>query len=260
MGINLYYIFSGRLKKFALPFAILYYLLRANSYLLMLNLVEKLLKKPQDILLQANTGKMSSNDIFKTFLIIIICSILYGMSVGSFVGGEQILFAGAKMPILFLGTLIVCFLLMYISCAILIKGTTMLSTAQMTLVAICISTIILVGFSPIVWIFSISLPYPSYVSYLFLVMTAVLSVAIGGVVSIVYLYKGLKTDGRSKVARLIFIWFIVYAFVGGQMVWLLRPWVGNSADVEGKFSFARNFRGNIYEAIINALIALFKGG
>ena len=27
------------------------------------------------------------------------------------------------------------------------------------------------------------------------------------------------------------------------MVWLLRPWVGDSADVEGKFSFARNLKG-----------------
>jgi hypothetical protein len=52
-------------------------------------------------------------------------------------------------------------------------------------------------------------------------------------------------------------WVIVFALVGAQMGWVLRPFIGNPAQ---KFDWFRVRRSNFFEAVLNALDTLLTGG
>ena len=62
-------------------------------------------------------------------------------------------------------------------------------------------------------------------------------------------------DATSTRARMVFnIWVIVFALVGGQMSWVLRPFIGHPGQ---PFEFFRERGGNFFIAVFKALAALF---
>jgi hypothetical protein len=67
-------------------------------------------------------------------------------------------------------------------------------------------------------------------------------------------------EGQSlgRHTRSVFTcWIIVFALVGAQMGWVLRPFIGNPAL---PFSWFRERRSNFFEAVLNSISALFTGG
>jgi hypothetical protein len=52
-------------------------------------------------------------------------------------------------------------------------------------------------------------------------------------------------------------WVIVFAIVGAQMGWVLRPFIGNPAQ---EFTWFRARKSNFFEAVLNAIGTLFTGG
>jgi hypothetical protein len=52
-------------------------------------------------------------------------------------------------------------------------------------------------------------------------------------------------------------WVIVFALVGAQMGWVLRPFIGNPAQ---EFEWFRERKSNFFEAVLNALDTLLTGG
>jgi hypothetical protein len=101
---------------------------------------------------------------------------------------------------------------------------------------------------------SLSIPIPSYPGYLFLVLLMVFLIAFAGVIGVVQLYRGLRRYVEPRhLVRLTLFWFMIYHFVGGQMAWLLRPFVGHTFEVRGVFSIWRYFEGNIYEAVFKVI-------
>ncbi len=211
-------------------------------------IVDSLLKKPAEYC--EKTG--GRHGTIHLLAVTIATSFAYGISTGSYLAGEQIWLAGLKMSILFLGTFLIGFPLFYIFAELTIQ-TRIHNLFKASLYSIAVTTTCLAAFAPINFFLSISLPF-SYHTYLFLVLFMVLLIALSGIIGVVQLYRGLRTMALDKHAlvKLIIAWFFIYHFIGGQMGWLLRPFVGSSADIRGNFSIWRNLEGNIYEAIINA--------
>lgn len=66
-----------------------------------------------------------------------------------------------------------------------------------------------------------------------------------------------SVEGSPSVAFAIFrVWVLVFAVVGAQMSWVLRPFIG-SPDLE--FSWFRDRSGNFFQAVFQMLFMLFKG-
>jgi hypothetical protein len=62
----------------------------------------------------------------------------------------------------------------------------------------------------------------------------------------------------GRHTRLVFsCWVIVFALVGAQMGWVLRPFIGNPAQ---EFDWFRERKSNFFEAVLNAIGTLFTGG
>jgi hypothetical protein len=67
-------------------------------------------------------------------------------------------------------------------------------------------------------------------------------------------------EGQSlgRHTRSVFTcWVIVFALVGAQMGWVLRPFIG---DPTLEFSWFRERKSNFFEAVLNAISTLFTGG
>jgi hypothetical protein len=55
--------------------------------------------------------------------------------------------------------------------------------------------------------------------------------------------------------RIFRVWLVAYAVVGGQMGWLLRPFIGNPA---APFTWFRAREGSFFLAVLAHVIGLFK--
>lgn len=226
----------------------------------MIGTVDILLQRPEALHVEIAERAARPRRAFALLGVTVAGTALFGAAVGSYIGGGQILHAAVKMPILFLGTLGVTLPLMHVAAAIFGTGYTFSQTALLCLTSIALTGTILGGTAPVMMLFALSAPYPSYNSYLWLVLLMVACIALAGGVSVAALHRGMRAAARSgaDVLRTIACWLVVYHFVGGQMAWLLRPFVGDNRDVFGGFSLERNLQGNIYEGIVNAFLAALR--
>ena len=67
-------------------------------------------------------------------------------------------------------------------------------------------------------------------------------------------------EGQSlgRHTRSVFrCWVIVFALVGAQMGWVLRPFIGNPML---EFTWFRERKSNFFEAVLNSISTLFTGG
>jgi len=118
------------------------------------------------------------------------------------------------------------------------------------------ASIILGAFTPIVLFFVLSDS-----SYAFMKILHVAIMGIAAVTGLITMYCALaqvceKSQIYPKIAIHIFrVWMLVFAVVGLQMVWNLRPFVGNK---DQPLEFVRkNREGNFYQAVTLAVRDMF---
>ncbi len=61
--------------------------------------------------------------------------------------------------------------------------------------------------------------------------------------------------GQGSNARILRIWFVIYAIVGTQLAWGLRPFTGE----KGVFILLRPIEGNFYLAVVDMVKVLVSG-
>jgi hypothetical protein len=68
----------------------------------------------------------------------------------------------------------------------------------------------------------------------------------------------MKQPTSDRAVRSVFAcWMVVFALVGAQMGWVLRPFIGSP---NLPFTLFRERKSNFFQAVINALEGLFSGG
>ena len=76
---------------------------------------------------------------------------------------------------------------------------------------------------------------------------------ISGIVGVIFLSQGMRAvsgdrkEGRKARRNLLWLWMITYAFVGTQMAWILRPFIGSPTM---KFELFRQLGGNFYANVL----------
>ncbi|MFL6552752.1 MAG: hypothetical protein ACJ8LV_05260 [Chthoniobacterales bacterium] len=125
-----------------------------------------------------------------------------------------------------------------------------------------IAAIILAGFAPLtlfVWFNAPPLESKGVIlGHSVMLLTHVFVIALAGVIANRRLLGLLrKMSGSDKVARaVLFSWLAGNLFLGAQIAWTLRPFIGSPRLV---IEFLRSdpLRGNFYEAVWRALRHLF---
>ena len=197
---------------------------------------------------------------------LVVCTIvfgaMYGAVLGSWHGARLAFYVAIKVPLLLLSTAVVTALFNWIIAAILGLPMRMRQTFALTLVPLAITAIVAASLAPIAWFFTASLPGPSPTqrtlhNVLYLVHTML--VAAGGLAGTMMLRRVLVDVCSGDVARarrIRFAWTLVYAIVGGEMAWMLRPFVG-SVYLPVVFLRPDALHGNVYEFVLTDILPHF---
>jgi hypothetical protein len=159
----------------------------------------------------------------------------------------QVLSSAVKLPLLFLATLVVCSPTLYFFNLIFGSNQSLTQNFSLILTGITVTAVLLLSFAPIVLFFLLTTSH-----YQFFKLLNVGVFAISGLVGVRFLSRGMRlvsASGRDLVrarANVIRLWILVYAFVGSQMAWTLRPFIG--APAMG-FELFRQLGGNFYANI-----------
>jgi len=234
-------------------------------------------------------------------VLIILLGVTYGLCMGAFAlmrtagpAYMQVSASMAKVPFLFLLTLIITFPSLYVFNALVGSRLRFLSVLRLLIAATSVTLAVLASFGPIVAFFSVSTT-----SYPFMVLLNVAMFSVAGLLGMGFLLQTLhrmsrideairrrpvepifdETGGTPLTAtsepvarelsplempsgqllgghvKTVFrCWMIVFALVGSQMSWVLRPFIGNPDE---PFTWFRSRQSNFFEAVWHAMINLF---
>lgn len=176
---------------------------------------------------------------------------LYGAVMGSSHSLWQTLSSGIKLPILFLATLFVCVPSLYFFSLLFGSNQSLRQSLSVILTAITVTAILLLSCAPITLFFLLTTS-----QYQFFKLLNVAIFAISGLMGVVFLYQGIKvvsgseTEGANMRKWVLIMWMFVYAFVGSQMAWTIRPFIGAPGT---PFEVFRQLGGNFYSNVLWSL-------
>lgn len=190
---------------------------------------------------------------------LIICSSLFFAVYGAIIGSSHSLAQAAssavKLPALYLITLIICFPTLYFFNVLFGSKKTFGQHFAMLLTAVSVISVLLFSFAPITLFFLISSS-----NYQFYKLLNVAVFSITGFIGIKFLYQGMRsmakedTEGVETRMSVLRFWLILYAFVGTQLAWTLRPFFGSP---KAPFELFRHLQGNFYLDIAQAIGEIF---
>jgi len=173
---------------------------------------------------------------------------LYGLVMGSYHGVAQAIASGIKVPVVFYLSLLICFPAFYIIQTILGSKLKLLPMISVILSGFSLTAAIMVSFSPIVIIFLLTGS-----NYYFLQLLHIAVFVVSGVFGMKTVIDALKYSCEKRniyphtgVVVLRF-WLVILAFVGIQLAWNFRPFLGDRGQ---PFQLFRHYEGNFYAALI----------
>lgn len=181
----------------------------------------------------------------------------FGAVAGAYSGPAQALSAGIKLPFLFFATFVICFPAFYIVQVLVGSRLRLQQVVVLVVGALALTSILLAALVPITGFFLIS-----GANYYF---QHLLNIAIAGVAGLFGMYA--LHDGLSvvcekrgvyprKALTIMRAWALLFAFVGIQLAWNLRPFLG---DQNRPFRVFGEYQGNFYTAILYAANKLLQG-
>lgn len=191
-------------------------------------------------------------------ILIFLATFIYGAIMGSYNGLAQAFSSGIKLVFLILLTLSICFPSFYLVQLLLGSKMKLRQLIVILLGGFVMLTTILVAFAPIVLFFQLSLS-----PYAFLQLLHFLVFAFAGIWSMRIVVETLKMACEKKniypkIGLTIFrVWLFILAFVGIQLSWNLRPFIGTK-DMPFEI-FRENTQTNIYATLIGSIGKLFTG-
>jgi hypothetical protein len=183
--------------------------------------IDAILRHPRRLifqLYQPGAGKL----IAMMLLVTVVCSLIYGVVVGTFSGHEQLWAAPAKITAGLMVSALICLPSLYIF--------TCLSGSQARLVEICgllsgllmLMTILLIGFAPVAWIFSQSSESIAWMGTLHLIFWFIATFF-----GLRFLEAGFS-QSQAKSHAGFNTWVIIFLLVSVQMTTALRPIIGRA--------------------------------
>ncbi len=183
--------------------------------------VDALLRNPGRILFQLSQGK-SHETILRLIAVAIVCALGYGLIVGLFSGGEQLFLAPLKIAVGLLLSALICLPSLYIFAALGGSRAGIADVLGLLAGLLALTTILLIGFAPVAWVFSESTDSVAMMGGLHL---ASWFVAVGFGLRFLHAgFKGARLRGNEGLS----VWTIIFVAVALQMTTALRPILGTA--------------------------------
>lgn len=163
------------------------------------------------------------------------------------------LITGIKVPVLYLLTLFIVVAPIYVSSTFVGSGISFSQMVALLLSSTAVMATTLASMASVAFFFSLTTT-----NYSFIKVLHVAFFAYAGLAGIAHLLRGFEevAPGAKRTAtRWIFVlWLVLYMFVGTQMAWILRPFVGSPGM---EFQVFREKSGNFYENVFESVGNVF---
>jgi hypothetical protein len=194
--------------------------------------------------------------LHRLLLLVVMFGLLYGAVMGSYGGvfgdhWKQLIYSAVKVPFLLIATFLLSLPSFFVISTLLGLREDFGQSLRVLIATQAALTIILASFAPFT-----ALWYLSSTDYQAAVLFNAAMFGISSIAAQVLLRRFyaplIARNPRHRL--LVRAWLIVYAFVGIQMGWLLRPFIGDPSSPT-RF-FREHMWGNAYEVIIRMVWSL----
>jgi len=212
-----------------------------------LAIIETILRNRHQFFAEIRDGVELGRKIRAMLISSIAFFALYGAVMGSTHSLWQTLSSAVKLPLLFLATLVVCAPTLYFFNLIFGSNQSLAQNVTLILAAITVTAVLLLSFAPIVLFFLLTTS-----GYQFFKLLNVGVFTVAGLVGVTFLSQGMRVvsaggkEGAGARRNVVRLWILIYAFVGSQMAWTLRPFIGAPSM---QFELFRQLGGNFYANI-----------
>jgi hypothetical protein len=216
-----------------------------------LAVIETILRSRHRFFIEIREGVELSRKMRAMLISNIAFFALYGAVMGSTHSLWQTLSSAVKLPLLFLATLVVCSPTLYFFNLIFGSNQSLAQNFTLILTAITVTAVLLLSFAPIVLFFLLTTS-----QYQFFKLLNVGVFTISGIVGVLFLSQGMRLvsssgkEGARARRNVVRLWILIYAFVGSQMAWTLRPFIGAPGL---QFELFRQLGGNFYANIFASI-------
>lgn len=183
--------------------------------------LDTLLKRPF-ALIQALCDPKPSRHWLRLALFAVPAFALYGLLIGTFSGGAQLLAASVKVSAGALLSALICFPSLYIFACLTGAEVSMRGLAGVLFAALTLTGLLLLGFAPVAWVFSQSTESVAFIGTLHLLFWT-----IGiwfGLRLFMHMANALHVSERTNLK----VWMGIFVLVCLQMTTALRPIIGSS--------------------------------
>ncbi|MDP5017011.1 actin-binding WH2 domain-containing protein [Anabaena sp. UHCC 0187] len=211
-----------------------------------------LLRDRQNFLEEIRQEIRLQSKISSLFVTSSIFFAIYGVIIGASHSFGQALSSAIKLPAFYLLTLIICFPTLFFFNVLFGSRSSFKQHFVVLLTAVSVISVLLFSLAPVTLFFMITAPD----SYQFFKLLNVLIFGITGTFGVKFLYEGMQLlsqqdeVGKKTRTTILQSWLLLYAFVGMQLGWFLRPFFGAP---ESKFELFRAVKGNFYLDIMQAI-------
>jgi hypothetical protein len=189
---------------------------------------------------------------------------LYGAAMGWWRDPQQALYVAVKFPLIILLTTAGNALLNAMLAPLLGLNIPFRQSFSAILMSFTIAAAILGAFSPLmafmVWNAPPFSPETTQgATYSIIKLANVAVIAFAGTTGNVRLFQTLARLGGSKAValRVLVAWLAVNLFLGSQLSWILRPFIG-APNLPVEFFRATALHGNFYENVFHTLLQIFN--
>ena len=183
--------------------------------------VEAVLRQPRRVMFQLRqpgAGKLIAAMIF----IAVVCSVIYGVIVGSFSGGVQWWAAPVKISAGLLLSTLICLPSLYIFACLSGSQARLVEIFGLVVGLLMLMTILLIGFAPVAWLFSQSTNHLAWMGALHLIFWGIATLF-----GLRFLETGFS-HSRARSNAGLNTWSVIFVLVVLQMTTALRPIVGTA--------------------------------
>jgi hypothetical protein len=155
---------------------------------------------------------------------LVLCGVVYGGVMGAYGARPwQMVYSAVKVPLLLLATLALSLPSYFVANTLLGLRSDFAAVVRAIVAAQAVLTIVLVALAPLTVFW-----YASATDYHAAILFNAVMFAIASLASQLVLVRGYRPliARSSKHRQLLGTWFVIYAFVGIQMGWSLRPFIG----------------------------------
>jgi hypothetical protein len=200
--------------------------------------VERLLRAPQRFLDELDGADLVP--LTRTLLATVALGAgVFGAVVGAYRGGVQVVYGAVKVPLLLLGTMAICMPAFVALARALRVRLSAREVVTLTLGACARFALVLAGLAPVLWLLA------GWLGYHATALVVALACGLAGLSASGLLFRGLTRRGGGVAAGLAFL--AVFAVVGGQTSWLLRPFLVRPKTTH--VPFVRPIEGDLLDAV-----------